>query len=462
MTKTKRGVNEMRSDGREYDEGRKVTIETNYLKHPEGSVLISVGDTKVICNATLETRVPPFMRGEGRGWVNAEYSMLPRATESRSIRESAKGKVKGRTMEIQRLIARSLRSVVDLEVLGERSITVDCDVIQADGGTRTASITGAFVALKLAIQTLLDSGELTQDPIKENLAAISVGILPSGEAVLDLNYPEDSSALVDMNLVMTASGRFVEIQGTGEEATFSAEELNQMLALGKNGIATLIELQNSVIKDTASPVKRHAEIPTNEILVATNNPGKAREFEALFAKKGWQVKTLLDYPEIPEVEETGTTFAENSLLKAETIAKKLNMLVLADDSGLKVDALDGQPGVYSARFAGEPKSDAANNAKLLHELSSTKPEDKTAQFHCTLALAMPGKESLVVSGEVAGLIIAIPRGENGFGYDPLFYLPEKEKTMAELTSDEKNKLSHRAIALQNLEKVWDTWIETKE
>lgn len=280
----------MRSDGREYDEGRKVTIETNYLKHPEGSVLISVGDTKVICNATLETRVPPFMRGEGRGWVNAEYSMLPRATESRSIRESAKGKVKGRTMEIQRLIARSLRSVVDLEVLGERSITVDCDVIQADGGTRTASITGAFVALKLAIQTLLDSGELTQDPIKENLAAISVGILPSGEAVLDLNYPEDSSALVDMNLVMTASGRFVEIQGTGEEATFSAEELNQMLALGKNGIATLIELQNSVIKDTASPVKRHAEIPTNEILVATNNPGKAREFEALFAKKAGKSK----------------------------------------------------------------------------------------------------------------------------------------------------------------------------
>lgn len=428
----------MRSDGRQYDEGRQVTIETNYLKHPEGSVLISVGDTKVICNATLEERVPPFMRGEGRGWVNAEYSMLPRATESRSIRESSKGKVKGRTMEIQRLIARSLRAVVDLEILGERSIMVDCDVIQADGGTRTASITGAFVALQLAVQKLLDAGELTENPIKEGLAAISVGILPDGEAVLDLNYPEDSSAAVDMNLVMTSSGRFVEIQGTGEEATFTTEELMQMLALGKKGIHELIQLQNTALRQSVDTLV----LPTHsasakEILIATNNPGKAREFDALFAKKGWTVKTLLDYPAIPEVEETGTTFAENALLKAETIAKRLNMLVLADDSGLKVDALSGQPGVYSARYAGEPKSDAANNAKLLHELSSFKPEEKTAQFHCTLALAMPGKESLVVSGEVAGLIIAIPRGANGFGYDPLFYVPEMKKTMAELASEEK-------------------------
>lgn len=450
----------MRKDGRQYDEGRKVTIETNYLKHPEGSVLISVGDTKVICNATLEERVPPFMRGEGRGWINAEYSMLPRATESRTIRESAKGKLKGRTMEIQRLIARSLRSVVDLAVLGERSITVDCDVIQADGGTRTASITGAFVALQLAVQKLLDAGELTQNPIKEGLAAISVGILPDGEAMLDLNYPEDSAAAVDMNVVMTSSGRFVEIQGTGEEATFSTEELMQLLALGKKGVEELIHIQNAALREvTEKGIVSQTSSNENEILIATNNPGKAREFEALFGRKGWQVKTLLDYPEIPEVEETGTTFAENALLKAETIAKQLNMLVLADDSGLKVDALGGQPGVYSARYAGEPKSDAANNAKLLHELSSFRPEEKTAQFHCTLALAMPGKESLVVSGEVEGLIIAIPRGDNGFGYDPLFYVPEKEKTMAELSSDEKNNISHRAKALVNLEKVWDEWIQ---
>ena len=219
----------MRADGRKNDENRLVTIETNYLKHPEGSVLVSFGDTKVICNATIETKVPRFLKGMGSGWVHAEYSMLPRATNTRNIREAAKGKLSGRTMEIQRLIARSLRSCIDLEALGERSITIDCDVIQADGGTRTASITGAFVALKLAIQTLLDSGELALSPIKENVAAISVGILEDGQAVLDLNYLEDSAANVDMNLVMTSGGQFVEIQGTGEEATFSSEQLAVLL-----------------------------------------------------------------------------------------------------------------------------------------------------------------------------------------------------------------------------------------
>lgn len=452
----------MRIDERKNDELRLVTIETNYLKHPEGSVLVSFGDTKVICNATLETKVPPFMRGQGRGWVHAEYSMLPRATNTRTIREAAKGKLTGRTMEIQRLIARSLRSVVDLEKLGERSITVDCDVIQADGGTRTASITGAFVALKLAVQTLLESGQLVEDPIKENIAAISVGISKAGEAILDLNYVEDSSADVDMNLVMTASGQFVEIQGTGEEATFSNTQLSEMLALGEKGIDELVKIQNQAIQ--ANQKIKMAEpqeplIPTDTILIATNNPGKAREFEALFAKKGLQVKTMRDYPEIPEVEETGTTFAENALLKAETIAETFNMLVLADDSGLKVDALDGQPGVYSARFAGEPKSDAANNAKLLHELTGIPAAERAAQFHCTLALALPGKESLVVEGEVEGTILSIPRGKNGFGYDPLFYVPSKEKTMAELSEDEKNKMSHRAVALMKLEEVWDKWIK---
>ena len=178
----------MRKDARKNNELRHVTIETNYLKHPEGSVLVTFGDTKVICNATIETKVPPFMRGQGKGWIHAEYAMLPRATNTRTIRESAKGKLTGRTMEIQRLIARTLRSVVDLDKLGERAITIDCDVIQADGGTRTASITGAFVAMKLAIFTLLESGQLTENPIKENIAAISVGITESDEVLLDLDY----------------------------------------------------------------------------------------------------------------------------------------------------------------------------------------------------------------------------------------------------------------------------------
>jgi len=197
----------------------------------------------------------------------------------------------------------------------------------------------------------------------------------------------------------------------------------------------------------------------DQLLIATNNLGKAKEFEALFAKKGIAIKTLRDFPELPEVEETGTTFAENALLKAETIAEQMNMMVLADDSGLKVDALYGEPGIFSARYAGEEKNDASNNAKLLHELADVPKEERTAQFHCTLAISAPGKESLTVEGEVEGLILGVPRGENGFGYDPLFYVPKLEKTMAELSQEEKNKISHRSVALQKLDKEWDTWVE---
>lgn len=448
----------MRHDNRKVNEIRPVTIETDYLIHPEGSVLISFGQTKVIVNATVEENVPPFLRGSETGWVTAEYSMLPRATNTRNRRESSKGKLTGRTMEIQRLIGRSLRAVVDLEKLGERSIVVDCDVIQADGGTRTASITGAFVALKLAISKLMSSGELTEDPIKEHLAAISVGILPTGECVADLDYVEDSSANVDMNLIMTESGRMVEVQGTGEESTFSREELNTLLDLGEEAIKTLIVQQKESL-ERALPKKKTINKEEKEILIATRNQGKAKEFEALFQEKGYKVKTLLDYPDIPDVEETGTTFEENARLKAETIAKEFQTIVLADDSGLKVDALNGQPGVYSARYAGEAKSDASNNAKLLHELYDVKKEDRGAQFHCTLVLASPNKASLVVEGEVAGEIGTIPRGDNGFGYDPLFYVPELNKTMAELNPEEKNKVSHRAKAIEKLSADFDTWME---
>ncbi|RDX02574.1 MULTISPECIES: ribonuclease PH [Listeria] len=234
-----------RFDEREKNELRAVTIEKDYLIHPEGSVLISAGSTKVICNASVEEKVPPFMRGEGKGWISAEYAMLPRATGTRNIRESSKGKVSGRTMEIQRLIGRALRAVVDLDALGERTIWLDCDVIQADGGTRTASITGAFVAMSLAIYRLHLEKPFDSFPIKDYLAAISVGILEDETAVLDLNYVEDSAANVDMNLIMTGAGQFVELQGTGEEATFSEEELVELLSLGKAGIKQLVELQKT-------------------------------------------------------------------------------------------------------------------------------------------------------------------------------------------------------------------------
>lgn len=238
-----------RFDEREKNELRVVTIEKDYLIHPEGSVLITAGSTKVICNASVEEKVPPFMRGEGKGWISAEYAMLPRATGTRNIRESSKGKVSGRTMEIQRLIGRALRAVVDLDALGERTIWLDCDVIQADGGTRTASITGAFVAMCLAIYRLHLEKPFETFPIKDYLAAISVGILEDETAVLDLNYVEDSSANVDMNLIMTGAGQFVELQGTGEEATFSEEELVELLSLGKAGIEQLVELQKTQLGD---------------------------------------------------------------------------------------------------------------------------------------------------------------------------------------------------------------------
>ncbi|WP_134684790.1 ribonuclease PH [Brevibacillus migulae] len=236
----------MRHDGRANDQLRPITITRNYIKHAEGSCLIEVGDTKVICTATLEDRVPPFMRGGGKGWITAEYGMLPRATESRNARESSKGKVAGRTMEIQRLIGRALRSVVKLELMGEKTVWLDCDVIQADGGTRTASITGAFVAMVDAMNKLVENGTWKELPISDYLAATSVGII-EGETMLDLNYKEDSSAIVDMNVVMTGQGKFVELQGTGEEAPFSADELQQLLAIAQKGIRELIQAQQTAL-----------------------------------------------------------------------------------------------------------------------------------------------------------------------------------------------------------------------
>ncbi|MDR0266966.1 ribonuclease PH [Paenibacillus sp.] len=236
----------MRSNGRSSNQLRPMNLSVNVNKYAEGSVFIEMGDTKVLCTATVDEKVPPFLKGQGKGWVTAEYSMLPRATQSRNQRESARGKLSGRTMEIQRLIGRALRSVVDLRALGERTITLDCDVIQADGGTRTTSITGSFVALAIAVSKIAQQHKLPVFPITDYLASVSVGVV-NEEPMLDLNYEEDSSAKVDMNLVMTGSGTFVELQGTGEESPFSRQELNQLLELGEQGILQLIEKQKEVL-----------------------------------------------------------------------------------------------------------------------------------------------------------------------------------------------------------------------
>lgn len=235
-----------REDGRAENQLRKIKITRDFNLYAEGSVLIEFGNTKVICTASVSEKVPPFLKGQGKGWITAEYSMIPRATGERNQRESAKGKLSGRTMEIQRLIGRALRTAIDLDKLGERTVTIDCDVIQADGGTRTTSISGGYIALALAMKKLVNEGILAENPIISNVAAISVGIV-GGTPMLDLKYSEDSAAEVDMNVVMNGEGKFVEVQGTGEEATYTRKELNEMLDLAEKGLKEIMELQNRII-----------------------------------------------------------------------------------------------------------------------------------------------------------------------------------------------------------------------
>jgi ribonuclease PH len=236
----------MRPSGRSPDQLREIKFTCDYTCHAEGSVLVEFGDTRVLCTASIENRVPRFLKGKGEGWVTAEYGMLPRSTHSRMGREASRGKQGGRTLEIQRLIGRSLRAAVDLEALGENTITLDCDVLQADGGTRTASITGGFVALSIAVEKMLKEGVIKKNPIHGQIASVSVGIY-QGIPVLDLDYPEDSSAETDMNVVMNEAGAFIEIQGTAEGHAFRQEELNSMLALAGSGIESLLKKQQDAL-----------------------------------------------------------------------------------------------------------------------------------------------------------------------------------------------------------------------
>ena len=237
-------ISQPRPSGRPFDAMRQVKIQRQFTRYAEGSVLILMGETQVLCTASVLEKVPPFLKGKGQGWVTAEYGMLPRSTHTRSDREATKGKQSGRTQEIQRLIGRSLRAVIDMSLLGERTIQIDCDVLQADGGTRCASITGAWIAVADAVDGLLAQGLLTQNPLKDSVAAISVGMV-DGRAVLDLDYPEDSGCDADMNVVMTGAGRYVEVQGTAEGHTFDRAELNTLLQLAEKGISELARLQAS-------------------------------------------------------------------------------------------------------------------------------------------------------------------------------------------------------------------------
>lgn len=450
---------------------REIKITPNFIKYPAGSVLIEFGDTKVICTAFVEDRVPPFLKNTGTGWVSAEYAMLPGSTQQRKSRDSAKGKVDGRSQEIQRLIGRSLRSVVDFKKLGERTIWIDCDVIQADGGTRTASITGSFVALALACNKLLENKIVKKFPIKGFVAAISVGIV-NDEPVLDLCYAQDSTAQVDMNVVMTDVGELVEVQGTGEERAYTRTELDTMLDLAEKGCNDIFKIQGEVLGEKISNLIKYGmtELPKSkkeknifdnsnyrdsegklEVVIASSNEHKIVEIQNILKKINIKLLSLKDVGlEGIEIIEDGDSFEANALIKSREIAKRTGKIALADDSGLVVNALDGKPGIYSARFAGEEANDQKNNEKLLSLMKDV--TDRSSHFVSVIGITFPDGREATYKGITQGEVAYKEVGNDGFGYDPLFIVKNTNKTYGEMTSEEKNKISHRSRALSVLQK----------
>ena len=412
----------MRLDGRAPDEKRPVSIETDFVRTAYGSCLIATGNTRVICTASVEEAVPPFLKGKGQGWVTAEYAMLPASTTERKKRDGIKKD--GRSVEIQRLIGRALRQAVDLKALGERTITLDCDVLEADGGTRTASITGAMVALTCAAARLVKEKKLPISPIIHQVAAISAGVI-NDEPCLDLCYQEDSHAQVDMNFVMNEKGEFIELQGTGEGRAFSKKELDTIMEYGAKGIRELMDAQREALGDRAAYIA-----PKPLLLVATGNEHKLRELQE-----------------------------GNAAIKAEAVCEATGLPAIGDDSGLEVDALDGEPGVYSARYAGEHGDDEANNDLLLSRMEGK--EDRSAAFKCALALKIPGKETIIAEGSCPGTILTERRGTGGFGYDPLFLYEPMNKTYAEMNAEEKNQISHRSRAAEMMRSIMSQLL-TKE
>lgn len=429
-----------RPDNRKPNELRPCEILPDFVGTADGSCLISTGGTRVICTASVEDTVPPFLKGQGLGWLTAEYAMLPASTGRRKARDGVKRD--GRSVEISRLIGRALRQAVDRRFLGERTVTIDCDVLEADGGTRTAAITGGFVALCCAIDHLIRQGRLSESPIVHQVAAVSAGIVEDVPC-LDLCYREDSQAQTDMNLVMDDTGAFIELQGTGEGRAFSRSELGQILALGESGIAELMEKQREALGSRAEVIA-----PRRTIVIASNNPFKIREISEMLDDR-FRVISMREAGFEEEIDENGATFEENAVIKARAVMKATGLMALADDSGLSVDALDGEPGVHSARYAGVHGDDRANNELLIEKMADVPAEDRTAQFICAIALALPNGEIRTAEGACPGVITFTPRGSGGFGYDPYFEYLSGE-TFAEMPQEEKNLISHRAQAMQNL------------
>ena len=432
----------MRIDGRQPDEKRPVRIDTDFVRTAYGSCLIATGNTRVICTASVEETVPPFLKGQGKGWITAEYAMLPASTTERKKRDGIKKD--GRSVEIQRLIGRALRQAVDLEKLGERTITLDCDVLEADGGTRTASITGAMVALTCAVDRLVRERKLLVSPITHQVAAVSAGIVDDVPC-LDLCYQEDSHAQVDMNFVMNEKGEFIELQGTGEGRAFSGTELDVLMKYGAKGIRELMAAQDEALGERAAQIA-----PKPLLLAATGNEHKLKELQEMF-RDYYTLAPMSDAGFYGPIDENASTFAGNAAIKAEAVSAATGLPAIADDSGLEVDALDGEPGVHSARYAGEHGNDEANNDLLLSRLEGKK--DRSAAFRCALALKIPGRETLIAEGKCPGTILCERRGTGGFGYDPLFLYEPMGKTYAEMNETEKNGISHRARAAEKMREI---------
>ena len=429
---------------------RTVKITPDYTHQAAGSCLIECGGTRVICTASVNEGVPPFKKGTGCGWLTAEYAMLPASTSKRKERDGIKKD--GRGVEIQRLIGRSLRQAVDLSRLGERTIYIDCDVLEADGGTRTASITGGFVALTLAVNKLLEQGVIKDSPVVRQIAAVSVGMVDR-QPVLDLEYENDSRADVDMNVVMSrdikGNMEFVEVQGTGEGHTFSKKQLDTLLKLAEGGIRQLMKKQLTALGERQDVIGRKPRL-----YVATHNFGKLKEIRGLLGER-FDIYSAAEAGEYEEPEETGESFAENAMIKARALFDKTKCATLADDSGLMVDALGGRPGVKSARYAGVQGDSDANNAKLLEELKDV-PAPRTARFVCSMCLLRPGHAPVQCDGVCEGEIGFEKLGEGGFGYDPLFVSPDVGGlSFAQAGLEMKQKVSHRAKALEKLCAILD-------
>lgn len=428
----------MRIDRKNTQE-RPCEIICNYTDNALGSCLVSFGRTKVICTCSIEYGVPDFKRGSGSGWLTAEYAMLPGATPVRKKRDGIKKD--GRSVEIQRLIGRALRQAIDLEKLGEITLTLDCDVIQADGGTRTASITGAYVALTLAIDKMIKDGAIEENPLIGQVAALSSGLV-EGEMLVDLCYHEDVKADADINLVMNAKGELIEVQGTGEHMSFSLESLNNIITYTRVAILRLMRIQREALKAAGVSV-----LPPIQLAVASTNKHKIQELSALLEDK-YQLFDLDFLGFHDEIIEDGQSFIENSLIKANAVYQSLGIACIADDSGLCVDALGGKPGIYSARYGGEGLSASEKNALLLKELEGE--DNRAAHFSCVISLIGIDPKEKVFEGICRGTILEQECGTNGFGFDPIFCY-EDGRPLAKMTESEKNQISHRGNAVRKLD-----------